>query len=121
MAGLLDPTALERVFNAWRRTVRRDPLMSKASLDNMRSFAAVFNAAVTGEDEDALPEACSRMLDDDLDPATVVRLTTTFVETVIDEVGTASGAVVRSLVTALGDVSAILSTQMVAAEAVLAR
>jgi diguanylate cyclase (GGDEF)-like protein len=121
LPGLLESEALDRVFNAWRRAARRDRLMSKAAATNMRAFAEAFNAALTGEDGGSLPDACSQMLDDDMDPATVVRLATSLVEIVIDEVGTDSGATVRSLVTTHGDVCALLSSQMVAAEATLAR
>lgn len=122
MPGLLDPAALERVFNAWRRVLRQDPLLSRAPTPELRPLAEAFNLALTGEDDgDALPSACDEMARNEADATTLIRITTVLAESFTDEVGTTSGAVTKGLVSTLGHVCALMTTTIVADERVVAR
>jgi diguanylate cyclase (GGDEF)-like protein len=113
MAGLLEPPALERVFNAWRRAMRQDPLLSRVPMPELRPLAAAFNIALTGDDSDELVAACTELVRGELDAPKVVRITTFLAETFTDEVGTTSGAITKSLVGTLGHVCGLMITTMV--------
>jgi diguanylate cyclase (GGDEF)-like protein len=122
MPGLLDERSLERVFNAWRRAMRHDPLLSRASLPELTPFAKAFNDALTGDgDNGELAEICATLSRGALDASTVVRITTFLAETFADEVGASSGAVRRSLVSTLGYICGLMVTTMVSDVALLAR
>lgn len=121
MPGLLGEESLTRVFNAWRRSLRRDPVTSRLPLPDLLPLCDAFNGALGGDDDQQLKAQCQELASGDLGAAAVVSITTRLAETVVDEVDTSSGAVVRSLVTTLGDVCAMLTVQMVDAAAVEAR
>ena len=121
MPGLLEPAAFERVFSAWRRALRHDPLLSRTPMPELRPFAEAFNNEMVGEDEGALATACDNLVRQKLEANTVIRITTILAETFADEVGHASGATTKSLVATLGHVCALLATTMVADEAEVAR
>jgi diguanylate cyclase (GGDEF)-like protein len=122
MPGLLDSAALDRVFNAWRRVLRLDPLLSRAPTPELRPFAEAFNLALTGDDDsDALPGACEEMARNELDAITLIRITTILAETFTDEAGNASGAVTKGLVSTLGHVCALMTKTLVADERIVAR
>lgn len=115
MPGLFNDDQLESIFNAWRRTIRVDPLLGRLAMPDLRPFATAFNLALTGDDEsDDLMKSCSDLLSEDLDPNTVIRVTTFLAETFTDEAGTDSGAVTMSLVSTLGRVCGLLADSMVA-------
>jgi diguanylate cyclase (GGDEF)-like protein len=120
--GLLDSEPLERVFSAWRRVLRQDPLLSRVPTPELRPLAEAFNLALTGEDDgDALPLACEEMARHEADATTLIRVTTVLAESFTDEVGTESGAVTKGLVSTLGHVCALMTTTMVADERIVAR
>jgi diguanylate cyclase (GGDEF)-like protein len=121
MAGLLPTEGVTRVFNAWRRALRADPLISRLPLPDLRPLAEAFNAALTGDDDESLPAECERLAATELDASAVIKVITLLAETVADEVGTTSGATTKSLLSTLGGVAGLLSTDMVRAEAVTAR
>lgn len=122
MSGLLDQRPLERVFNAWRRVLRLDPLLSRVPMPELRPFAEAFNLALTGEDDGGdLAASCDELVRNQLEPNTVIRITTVLAETFTDEVGATSGAVTKSLVGTLGHVCGLLTTTMVADEREVAR
>jgi diguanylate cyclase (GGDEF)-like protein len=113
MPGLLQEAALERVFNAWRRSIRFDPLLSRVAIPDLHPFSRAFNNALTGEDDGELAEMCNDLVRQRLEPHTVTRLATFLAETFADEVGNTSGAVSRSLVSTLGHVCGLMITTMV--------
>jgi diguanylate cyclase (GGDEF)-like protein len=113
MTGLLPAESFERVFNAWRRALRTDPLLSRLAMPDLRPFSEAFNDVLTGEETGELDVACADLVRQDLDPGTVIRITTILAETFTDEVGTQSGAVTKSLVSTLGHVCGLLTTTMV--------
>jgi diguanylate cyclase (GGDEF)-like protein len=121
MAGLIDDAALIRVFNSWRRAIRLDELLSRVAVPDLRPLADSFNMALTGEDDGQLDIACAELVKAQLEPRTVVRITTMLAETFADEVGTSSGAVTKSLVGTLGHVCSLLTATMVASMALEAR
>lgn len=121
MPGQLSEAALGRVFNAWRRALRHDPLLSRIPMPELKPFAEAFNSALTGEDEGELTVACATLVRANLDPATVIRITTILAGTFADETGTHSGAVTKSLVGTLGHVCELLTTTMVADVSEVAR
>src|SRR5689334_10137342 len=104
MPGLLNEAPLGRVFNAWRRAMRLDPLLSRVAMPDLMPLATSFNNALTGDDDGALSEACDVLVRTNLEPSHVIRATTFLAETFTDEVGNTSGAVTKSLVTTLGHV-----------------
>src|SRR5215211_3146667 len=115
MPGLLTDGQLDTVYNAWRRSLRVDPLLGRQAMPDLRPLAVAFNLALTGDDEsDALMASCSDLLNEDLDPNIVIRATTFLAETFTDEAGTQSGAVMKSLVSTLGRVCGLLADSMVA-------
>lgn len=115
MPGLLTDSQLDTVYNAWRRSIRVDPLLGRQAMPDLRPLAVAFNLALTGDDEsDALMASCSDLLSEDLDPNIVIRATTFLAETFTDEAGTESGAVTKSLVSTLGRVCGLLADSMVA-------
>src|SRR6059058_270746 len=113
MSGLLGDAALLRVFNAWRRAIRHDPLLVRVAFPELRPFAEAFNNALTGDDNGELTDACGQLVAARLEALPVVRITTMLAETFADEVGTSSGAVTKSLVGTLGYVCALLAESMV--------
>lgn len=113
MPGLLQESELDRVFNAWRRSIRFDPLLSRVAIPDLHPLSRAFNNALTGEDDGELAEICNDLVRQRLEPHTVTRLATFLAETFADEVGTASGAVSRSLVSTLGLVCGLMMTTMV--------
>jgi diguanylate cyclase (GGDEF)-like protein len=122
VAGLFEEERLERVFKAWRRAIRVDPILGRVAMPDLHPFADAFNLALTGEDEsDALMASCSELLNQDLDPNIVIRVTTFLAETFGDEAGTDSGAVTMSLVSTLGRVCGLLADSMVTEMGELAR
>lgn len=122
MAGLFEEERLERVFKAWRRAIRVDPILARVAMPDLHPFADAFNLALTGDDEsDTLMVSCSELLNQDLDPNIVIRVTTFLAETFGDEAGTDSGAVTMSLVSTLGRVCGLLADSMVAEMSELAR
>jgi diguanylate cyclase (GGDEF)-like protein len=115
VAGLLNDGRLDTVYNAWRRSIRVDPLLGRQAMPDLRPFATAFNLALTGDDEsDDLMASCSDLLSENLDPNIVIRVTTFLAETFTDEAGTESGAVTKSLVSTLGRVCGLLADSMVA-------
>jgi diguanylate cyclase (GGDEF)-like protein len=122
MTGLLATEPLDAVFNAWRRTMRLDPLLSRQPMPELRPFAEAFNLALTGDDDGgALGERCSELVGNKLEPNIVISMTTKLAESFVDEVGTTSGSVVKGLVETLGHVCGLLTSAMVATERSLAR
>jgi diguanylate cyclase (GGDEF)-like protein len=122
VAGLFEEERLERVFKAWRRAIRVDPILGRVAMPDLHPFADAFNLALTGDDEtDALMASCSELLNQDLDPNIVIRVTTFLAETFVDEAGTDSGAETMSLVSTLGRVCGLLADEMVAEMSELAR
>jgi diguanylate cyclase (GGDEF)-like protein len=113
MPGLLAEEPLRRVFNAWRRSIRLDPLLSRVSAPDLLPLCVAFNNALTGEDEGQLLEVSNDLVRSKLEPQTVTRLATFLAETFADEVGMVSGAVSRSLVSTLGHVCGLMMTTMV--------
>ena len=113
MPGLLDEQRLERVFNAWRRAMRLDPLLSRVAMPELLPLAASFNNALTGDDDGNLSEACNVLVRARLEPLHVIRITTFLAETFTDEVGNTSGAVTKSLVGTLGHVCGLMAQTMV--------
>src|SRR5262245_126989 len=114
MPGLLPSESFDRVFNAWRRAMRQDPLLSRVAMPELRPLAEAFNHELTGDDNEQLADACTVLVRGELDAARVVRITTFLAETFTDEVGTSSGAVTKSLVGTLGYVCGLMMTTMVA-------
>lgn len=82
-------------------------------MPDLRPFSEAFNDVLTGEETGELDVACADLVRQDLDPGTVIRITTILAETFTDEVGTQSGAVTKSLVSTLGHVCGLLTTTMV--------
>jgi diguanylate cyclase (GGDEF)-like protein len=121
MPGLLTPEQLERVYNAWRRAMRQDPLLSRVAMPELRSLAHAFNHALTGDESGELADACTGLVRGDLDATNVVRITTFLAQTFTDEAGTESGAVTKSLVSTLGYVCGLMMTTMVADASAVAR
>jgi diguanylate cyclase (GGDEF)-like protein len=122
MTGLLYPEPLDAVFNAWRRTMRLDPLLSRLPMPELRPFAEAFNLALTGDDEQgALGQRCSELVRSKLEPNIVISMTTKLAESFADEVGTHSGAVTKGFIETLGHVCGLLTSAMVANERNLAR
>lgn len=102
--------------------LRLDPLLSRVPTPELRPLAVAFNLALTGEDDShALSAACEEMARNELDATTLIRITTILAETFTDEVGNASGANTRGLVSTLGHVCALMTKTMVADERVVAR
>lgn len=120
MPGLLGEPELLRVFNAWRRAIRFDPLLSLLPIPNLQPLCKEFNNALTGEDDGRLVNVCDDLVRQHLEAQTVTRLVTLLAETFADEVGTASGAVSRSLVSTFGHVCGLMMTTMVNDMALLA-
>jgi diguanylate cyclase (GGDEF)-like protein len=120
MPGLLGAPELLRVFNAWRRTIRFDPLLSLLPIPNLQPLCKEFNDALTGEDDGRLVDVCDDLVRQHLEAQTVTRLVTLLAETFADEVGTTSGAVSRSLVSTFGHVCGLMMTTMVNDMALLA-
>lgn len=120
MPGLLAEAQLERVFNAWRRSIRFDPLLSRVAIPDLRPLCRAFNNALTGEDDGQLSEVCNDLVRQQLEAHTVTHLATLLAETFADEVGTISGAVSRSLVSTFGHVCGLMMTTMVSDFAQLA-
>ena len=120
MPGLLGEPELLRVFNAWRRSIRFDPLLSLLPIPNLQPLCTEFNNALTGEDDGRLVDVCDDLVRQHLEAQTVTRLVTLLAETFADEVGTASGAVSRSLVSTFGHVCGLMMTTMVSDMALLA-
>jgi diguanylate cyclase (GGDEF)-like protein len=122
VSGLLDNEALEKVFNAWRRVLRLDPLLSRVAMPDLRLFAEAFNLALTGDDDnDTLTSTCDELVQNQLEASVVIRITAILAETFTDEAGTTSGAVTKSLVGTLGHVCGLLTVTMVANMRELAR
>jgi diguanylate cyclase (GGDEF)-like protein len=122
MPGLLDDDALTKVFNAWRRVLRLDPLLSRVATPDLRPFVEAFNLALTGDDDgDALAATCDELVQNQLEASVVIRMTTILAETFTDEAGTTSGAVTKSLVGTFGHVCGLLTVTMVANMRELAR
>src|SRR4051812_36765379 len=113
MPGLLDGDGLQRVFNAWRRSLRLDPILTRVPMPELTPLATAFNNALTGDDDGQLAEACDALVRGNLEAATVIRITTLLAETFTDEADTTSGAVTRSLVGTLGHVCGLLITTIV--------
>jgi len=113
MPGLLDDRQLERVFNAWRRAVRLDPVLSRIATPDLHPMCTAFNNALTGDDEGQLGEACDQLVRENLEAQTVTRIATFLAETFADEVGNTSGVVSRSLVSTLGHVCGLMIETMV--------
>src|SRR5712692_3442997 len=113
MPGLLEEVPFGRVFNAWRRAMRLDPLLSRVAMPDPMPLATSFNKALTGDDEGALSEACNVLVRANLEPSHVIRITTLLAETFTDEVGNTSGAVTKSLVGTLGHVCGLMAKTMV--------
>jgi diguanylate cyclase (GGDEF)-like protein len=102
--------------------LRQDPVLSRVPTPELRPLAEAFNLALTGEDDgDSLPLACEEMARNQIDATTLIRMTTILAESFTDEVGTASGAVTKGLVSTLGHVCALMTTTIVADERVVAR
>jgi diguanylate cyclase (GGDEF)-like protein len=121
MPGLLDHAGLGRVFSAWRRALRLDPLLSRVAMPDLMPLATTFNNALTGDDDGALSDACESLVRANLEPSHVIRITTFLAETFTDEVGATSGAVTKSLIGTLGHVCGLMVTTMVADVAAMAR
>jgi len=120
MPGLLGEPELLMVFNAWRRAIRFDPLLSLLAIPNLQPLCKEFNNALTGEDDGRLVDVCDDLVRQHLEAQNVTRLVTLLAETFADEVGTASGAVSRSLVSTFGHVCGLMMTTMVNDMALLA-
>jgi diguanylate cyclase (GGDEF)-like protein len=120
MPGLLEEPELTKVFNAWRRSIRFDPLLSLVAIPDLHPLCNEFNNALTGEDDGRLVEVCNDLVRRQLEAQTVTHLATLLAETFADEVGTASGAVSRSLVSTLGHVCGFMMVTMVNDIALLA-
>lgn len=114
MSGFLEEASLELVFNAWRRAIRADALLSRVALPELLPFAKAFNDVLVGEGEGELDVTCRVLVRAGLNAQVVMKITTLLAEIFADEIGTGSGAVSRSLVSTLGHVCALLATTMVA-------
>lgn len=114
MPGLLNDDALDRVISAWRRSLRADPLLSRWAMPDLRPLAVAFNNALTGDDDGELVQEANKLVRADLEPITVVLVTTRLAETFTDETGAGSGAVTRSLVSTLGQLCGLLMDTKVA-------
>lgn len=121
MAGQLQEPALTDVYNAWRRRVRRDDVLGRYALPNLRPLCEAFNASLTGDDDGQLATECNAVADGELEADAVIRMITMLAETVADEVGNTSGAVAKSLLSSLGYVCGLLTSRMVESEKIVAR
>jgi len=113
LPGLLESNALDTVFKALKRAIRHDETLRRVAMPDLLPLTDAFNLAITGDDEgDQLLEVCNDLVRRDLEPGTVIRITTVLGE-IFTDAAASDRVTTKSLLATLGHVCGMMTATMV--------